>query len=140
MRTWSTTPRRKRLRSAAKDCVGTQRHRNLGNRLIADGAFKTTSTPAGRLVTFYDEEGDARSKRGGPVHECFQYVRLRFLLVNLRNRRLHEGHVAGSLRSRRLRRGMFDTAFVRSVQVLGYGSNQAAFQLRVALALEKTGK
>ena len=110
------------------------------NGLIADRSFETTATPATRRLAFDYEERDTRCKRRSAVYERFEHFRLRFLLVDLRNGRLDDGHVAGRFGARGLRRCEFDTTFVSSVQVLGDGGDEAAFHLHITLAVKKRRK
>jgi hypothetical protein len=138
--TGSAAPGGQRLSGAADNCIATEWQRNLLDGLIADAPFETTSAPARCGVALDDEEGDARRERRGTVDERFQYFGLRFLLGDLGDGRLDDGHVARSFGARRLGRREFDASFVSGVQVLGDGSDEAAFHLHVSLAVKKSRK
>ena len=110
------------------------------NGVVAHGSFETTTTPARCLFAFDHEERDPWRKRRRAIDERLENVGLRLLVVYLGNGRLHDGHVAGSLRAGRLGSGQLDATFVGSVQMFRDGSYQAAFHLHIRLAVKKVRK
>src|SRR5215208_3569448 len=134
MRARPATPGGKILRDAADDGVSRYWQRNLLNSVVADGSFETTASPAHRLFAFDNKESNSRSKRRGTIYECFENFGLRFLLVYVGNSRFHDRHIAGGLGPRRLGGSQLNAALVSSVQMLSYGSDQAAVHLHIGLA------
>src|SRR6267142_3176134 len=117
----SATPGGQRFHNSANNCVRTERKSDLLNRSITHRSLEATTSPSCRLLIFNNKERHARCKRGCAVYKRLQNVRLGLLLVNLRDGRFYNRHVARSFSSRRLRGRKFNTAFVGSAQVLGNG-------------------
>jgi hypothetical protein len=112
----------------------------LLNRIVAHASFETATTPTRCLFAFDDEERDSWRERGGTIHERFENVGLRFLLVYLADRRFHDGHVARGLRTGRLRSCQLDATLVSSVQMFLDGGDHAALHLHIRLALKESRK